>query len=797
MVKINDTPFGDKQNNFNYPFRLDDFQKHALNSINNKHNTLITAHTGSGKTLPAEYALQKLIFEGKRVIYTSPIKSLSNQKYYEFKHKFPNITFGLITGDIKCNPCAQCLIMTTEILRNTLFEHKMKNKVHNMFEMDFNNELGCIVYDEIHYINDSDRGRVWEESIMMTPTNTILVMLSATVSKVERFAEWIEETTHREVEICPTNIRVVPLNHYIYINAPESALLRLNPETKTSYLGVLDKLLPLKNQQTSFHDSNYYTTGKFISCLNTNRAFVKPSFTLNKVTELMKKANMLPAICFVFSRKLVEKYANMINVPLIDNALIIENRVEYILKHTPNNKDYIESNDYKNIMKLLRRGIAIHHSGLVPVLKEIIELLFSEGLIKLLFATETFAVGVNMPTKTVLFTNLQKISNNGTFRNLYSQEYTQMAGRAGRRGLDAVGFVIHLSNLNKELPSHVEYKQIISGTPQEIRSKFKIHNNLILRLISSGEELVKFTKSSMIKHEFTKQLNYHEKLLESAQTKLVTPNINDELIEYYELCKNYNTNGHTNKGKKIFKKMRLMEEKVPGLEKGYKKYICYLSKKEHIDELKTKISNTKNYIDDTIYIIKNQLIEDNFLKEDNTLTPMGVSATLIQEGHSLILSELIHKECFSLLDVEDIIAVLSSFAQIRTNQTISLQCCNDLTYYECLKYINRRNAYYQEKDERYILDIAEDYTFQLNLCSNIEKWCRTEDNIELSNIINELNENHIFSGEFIKAVLKINAIAKELSCVCDLHNLIELKQKLDKIPSLTLKHIVSNFSLYV
>ena len=174
----------------NYSFELDHFQKYAIKSINENKHVLITAHTGSGKTLPAEYAIEKFCKQGKKVIYTAPIKSLSNQKFNEFTQKFPNISFGILTGDIKFNPEADCLIMTKEILRNTLFQQNSVNNDSSLlnFSINMKEELGCIIFDEVHYINDEHRGKVWEESIMLIPNNVLMVMLSATIDKVEVFA---------------------------------------------------------------------------------------------------------------------------------------------------------------------------------------------------------------------------------------------------------------------------------------------------------------------------------------------------------------------------------------------------------------------------------------------------------------------------------------------------------------------------------------------------------------------------------------------------------------------------------
>ena len=237
MVRICNTTFPENtsyQNIFDtYPFLLSDFQKYAIQGIEKEKHVLITAHTGSGKTLPAKYAIQKYHKLGKKIIYTAPIKSLSNQKMREFTEEFPNISFGILTGDIKFNPEADCLIMTTEILRNTLFQKKMieekqlsKDQLSLYFEMDLENELGCVIFDEVHYINDRDRGKVWEETIMMLPQTTLMVMLSATIDRAEKFAKWVEEKKEREVWLASTNERVVPLSHYGFYTMPKSKIKR-------------------------------------------------------------------------------------------------------------------------------------------------------------------------------------------------------------------------------------------------------------------------------------------------------------------------------------------------------------------------------------------------------------------------------------------------------------------------------------------------------------------------------------------------------------------------------------------
>ena len=212
----------------NYPFELSFFQKSAITAIQKGESVLVTAHTGSGKTLPAEYGIEYWVSKGKKVVYTSPIKALSNQKFHEFTNKFPDISFGLLTGDIKYNPEADVLIMTTEILRNTLFQKTIiatgdEPTSALQFDMDLQTELSCVIFDEVHYINDLSRGKVWEETIMMLPNHVQLIMLSATIDNPSRFASWVEnQNPTKEVWLCSTSTRVVPLKHYMYITVHDS-----------------------------------------------------------------------------------------------------------------------------------------------------------------------------------------------------------------------------------------------------------------------------------------------------------------------------------------------------------------------------------------------------------------------------------------------------------------------------------------------------------------------------------------------------------------------------------------------
>ena len=231
-------------------FELSPFQKEAILSIESGYHTLVTAHTGSGKTLPAEHAIQHFTKLGKKVIYTSPIKALSNQKYAEFSAKFPELEIGILTGDNKHNPGADVVIMTTEILQNNLFR---KKNAYYTIEMDLERDLGCVIFDEVHYIDDADRGTVWEQCIIMLPNHVQMVMLSATIGEKERFAKWIETIKENKVTICSTTTRVVPLIHYVYFCVPPKMMEVMDPPTKKLFESKNNVLVSLEHMEETIN----------------------------------------------------------------------------------------------------------------------------------------------------------------------------------------------------------------------------------------------------------------------------------------------------------------------------------------------------------------------------------------------------------------------------------------------------------------------------------------------------------------------------------------------------------------
>jgi antiviral helicase SKI2 len=311
-----------------YPYPLSDFQKYAIEGIIEGQHVLVTAHTGSGKTLPAEFAIQHFVLErGKKVIYTSPIKALSNQKFYEFSLKYPNISFGLLTGDIKTNPNADVLIMTTEILMNYLFARNSQNTSTELsFQIDIENELACVVFDEVHYINDADRGQTWEQTILMLPYHIQMVMLSATIDNPAGFATWIENRDsqyidgRKSVYLASTNHRVVPLTHYGFFATSETPFKNIKDKTIQQQIrDATNKLILMKTSNGKFNDAGYYEIKTMADLFAKNQFYMKRKFVLNRLMEFLKQEEMLPAIVFVFSRKSVEQCAHDITTNLLED----------------------------------------------------------------------------------------------------------------------------------------------------------------------------------------------------------------------------------------------------------------------------------------------------------------------------------------------------------------------------------------------------------------------------------------------------------------------------------------------
>ncbi|KAI8919548.1 rRNA-processing arch domain-containing protein [Entophlyctis helioformis] len=446
-----------------YPFKLDPFQQTSVICIERSESVLVSAHTSAGKTVVAEYAIAKSLRDKQRVIYTSPIKALSNQKYRELQQDFGDV--GLMTGDVTINANASCLVMTTEILRSMLYRGS-----------EVMREIAWVIFDEIHYMRDKSRGVVWEETLILLPDKVRFVFLSATIPNAMQFAEWIVKIHKQPCHVVYTDYRPTPLQHYLFPSGGEGIYLAVD-EKGTFREDNFQKAIAFLGDDSE--DAGKKKAGGPKGKGKRDRSTKGPT-DLYKILKMIMVKNYHPVIVFSFSKRECE--ANALQLSKLDfNDDSEKELVKSVFENAilPLSEDDRGLPQIEHILPLLKRGIGIHHSGLLPILKEVIEILFQEGLLKVLFATETFSIGLNMPAKTVVFTSVRKFDGKET-RWLSGGEYIQMSGRAGRRGLDDRGIVILM--IDEKMEPDVA-KGMVKGVSDALNSAFHLTYTMILNLL--------------------------------------------------------------------------------------------------------------------------------------------------------------------------------------------------------------------------------------------------------------------------------------------------------------------------
>lgn len=534
-----------------WPFELDTFQKEAIYHLENGDSVFVAAHTSAGKTVVAEYAIALAARHMTKAIYTSPIKALSNQKFRDFRETFDEV--GILTGDVQINPEASCLIMTTEILRSMLYRGA-----------DVIRDVEFVIFDEVHYVNDAERGVVWEEVIIMLPDHVSLILLSATVPNTHEFASWVGRTKKKDIYVISTPKRPVPLEHHLWANKnihkivdsekkfiekgwkDANAALQRRDQPKTNEAAnntrgggnqrggrggpnqrggnnqrggrggnnQRGRGGPPRASHNPGHMGRAGRAGGFTSAAQDKNLWVH-------LVQFLKKSTLLPACIFVFSKKRCEENADALSNQDFSTAqekshihMIVE---KSLARLKPEDRVLPQIIRMK---ELLSRGIAVHHGGLLPIVKELVEILFAQTLVKVLFATETFAMGLNLPTRTVVFSGYRKHDGH-SFRNLHPGEYTQMAGRAGRRGLDTVGSVIIVPPGGDEAPPVVDLQKMILGEPQKLRSQFRLTYNMILNLLRvEALKIEEMIKRSFSEHATQQLLPEHEKAVKISEADL-------------------------------------------------------------------------------------------------------------------------------------------------------------------------------------------------------------------------------------------------------------------------------------
>ncbi|XP_043214939.1 helicase SKI2W-like isoform X2 [Amphibalanus amphitrite] len=522
-----------------YPYELDTFQKLAILHMERGESVFVAAHTSAGKTAVAEYAIALSQRNGTKAVYTSPIKALSNQKFRDFKNSFTDV--GLLTGDIQINKEASCLICTTEILRSMLYNGS-----------DLIRDLEWVIFDEVHYINDPERGVVWEESLILLPETVGIVLLSATVPNTLEFADWIGSIKKRKVRVISTLKRPVPLEHFLYTGqggkSRDDRFLVLDSRGQFSRPGYI-KAVDAKTKASSKSGGGGgagrggrgggrggHGGGSGITPQQERNTWVG-------LVDHLRRADLLPVVAFTFSRARCDANA----ASLTSLQLTSEREKGEIRMFFSRCAQRLAAADQKlpqvtQMAELLTRGVGVHHSGILPILKEVIEMLFQRGLVKLLFATETFAMGVNMPARTVVFDSIRK-HDGRSFRTLLPGEYIQMAGRAGRRGLDPTGTVIVLCK--HEVPEESELHNMMLGRPTKLVSQFHLTYSMILNLLRIQQLRIQdIMKSSFAETGTQKNRAENERRLASLQeqSEKQKPAIDKscrDIEDFVTLCRDY------------------------------------------------------------------------------------------------------------------------------------------------------------------------------------------------------------------------------------------------------------------
>ena len=657
---------------YKFDFIPDDFQKEAFDCIDNGKSVVVCAPTGAGKTCIAEHAIHRALDENTRLFYTTPLKALSNQKFYDFGKKYGEGNVGLLTGDTSINREAPIVVMTTEVFRNMLYNTNFGNTKDNLKDIKY------VVLDEVHYMNDEQRGTVWEESIIYCPTNVQIIALSATVANSQQLCDWIN-TVHAGTEHIYTDFRPVPLRHYYFDSSkPFDILPLLTPDGKLNR-----KIKPEKKM--SFHSRQ-----------------AKKQNSVKDVINVLHKKEMLPAIFFTFSRKKCdENMEKCSNINLITNEEAKQIRAEiqeFLKEHT-----YLENN--KNL-EYLYNGVASHHAGLLPAWKLLVERLFQKGLIKVVFATETLAAGINMPARTTVISAISKRTDSG-HRMLTANEFLQMSGRAGRRGMDKIGYVVVMGT---QFQTPDEVADLVRSSSNPLESQFSPSYSMVLNLLQNLEldqakELILksfgyFSSNDRLKPIILQQLNCEQTLSKLKSEKCPHGLTNEDFIEFNRLKEKfivYRKLTRTlekqakQKGNKNAPEVIEYATKTREIRESLQKYQCDICRgfKKHMKNLEIIARYEKRYKETCKNIEKQKDIYWNkFLAHKDILerigyiengvpTDAGITCSMVRAENELFLSEIILKGILDELQPYELASVICALVteDLRTdvypNQPIS------------------------------------------------------------------------------------------------------------------------------
>jgi len=643
----------ESENKYGFSFELDDFQKEAAEHISNGKSVVVCAPTGAGKTVIAEQAIIKALEQGKRVFYTTPLKALSNQKFNDFCAKYGPDKAGLLTGDTSINRDCQIVVMTTEVFRNMLYGTSLGRVEENLKNVQY------VILDEVHYMNDEQRGTVWEESIIYCPNNIQIVALSATIANAQELTNWIN-SVHGHTELVNSDFRPVPLRHFYFASSLDHKIVPLFSGDK-----VLNRSIKPEKRQLPHQRSR------------------EPEKTHVKLVNVLHDKEMLPAIYFTFSRKKCNKYLEECSkLKLLTQ--FEERRLNQIIDEYILDNPYLSKNKQ---LEYLYSGVASHHAGLLPGWKGLIEKLFQQGLIKVVFATETLAAGINMPARTTIISSISKRSDDG-HRILTPSEFLQMSGRAGRRGMDEVGYVVTIGD---SFHRPEEIAELASAEANPLESRFTPSYSMVMNLLQrfTIEDARELILKSFGYHTATERLKplYEEQ----ARIKRVIDNIenyecpykltNEDVLEYNKYKNLYLQNiktakilkrqareagmelppeafEYTNRAKELYDKV--FKSKCE-LCKKYRKHIKDLDILPRFNKKFSKISEVIDYEKDIYwrqFLNLMQVAEITGHLKDNYPTEKGLMTACARTENEIFFIELIKRGLFSDLSHSELAAVL-------------------------------------------------------------------------------------------------------------------------------------------
>lgn len=801
-------------------YELDPFQKHAVLGIHAGDHVFVTAKTGSGKTFVGEYLCARALAAGKRVFYTTPIKSLSNQKYHDLKRLFPDATVGILTGDIKMCPDAQIVVMTAEILRNLFYKRGTATEGVGLTAAVSLDGVAGIVMDEVHYIQDPDRGHVWEESLILCPRDLQLVLLSATMPSATALAGWLANLHGRRTWLLSTTYRIVPLVHGVLepvVNANKEGAegWRVRPLLDSAGYWIGDGYTGWLRNKKAIADAaeahrravkardhsggggpgQYWNRGDHdrsreaaAEVLRAGKVRVEgPVQRLHRTIDWLRETEQLPALFFVFSRRECERLAGLVTGSLIDSSDSAAAAHIFDFHLSRYRATLEKSPQYHQVRELALRGVAFHHSGLQPLLKEIVELLFVRGYIKVLFATETFAVGLNMPTKTVIFLEMEKYSDGGR-RPLRPDEYIQMAGRAGRRGLDTRGLVLY-EPMRDPVDAYV-LRSILTGALPALESRMRFGYEFVLRLhlmAAAGRPLPlaeqsywavqrRATRTSLGRElaDLEERLAVAEKSLPADQQALLA----EKAALEAEIAGSVNA-----KRKKATAALRAWEmENMDRWGKGQlaaaeQRFAALREARAARDRMAADVAAW-----DAAPLLDTAGQEEclkrwELLEEDGALTPMGRAATEVNEGHPILMSWLAFSDMLAGASAEEIACVLAAFLHEgsgRDEEGVEpVDLGVDAT--AALAAVTEQARIYQEDEGIFgtSAGVACDYWTLSRLWPTIVKqWM---DGRGLSTIASEMG---LMEGNVLRGLLKVANLLEEWGAVATLRRDLPTLEKL-------------------